>query len=110
MVDWCALEAQFRGKASFVTRLADKALTNYRASAIRLRALAAGEGELSELSFVAHSIKGTAGTLKATAVYELAAATDQAAREGTPASRTLAAELADQLDVLVLELEARVRG
>jgi signal transduction histidine kinase/FixJ family two-component response regulator/HPt (histidine-containing phosphotransfer) domain-containing protein len=110
MVDWSALETQFRGKASFVTRLADKALINYRTNAIRLRALAAGQGELSELSFVAHSIKGTAGTLKATAVYELAAATDQAAREGSPDSRSLAAELADQLDELTLELEARVRG
>lgn len=109
MVDWSALETQFRGKASFVTGLADKALTNYRTNALRLRALAAGEGELSELSFVAHSIKGTAGTLKATAVYELAAATDQAAREGSATSRLLAAELADKLDELMLELEARVR-
>jgi len=109
MVDWSALEIQFRGKASFVSRLADKALTNYRTSAIRLRALAAGEGELSELSFLAHSIKGTAGTLKATAVYELAAATDQAAREGSPDSRSLAGELANQLDELMLELEVRVR-
>jgi signal transduction histidine kinase/CheY-like chemotaxis protein len=110
MVDWCALETQFRGKSSFVTKLADKALTNYRTSAVRLRELAAGEGELSELSFVAHSIKGTAGTLKAAAVHELAAATDQAAREGSSASRPLAAELADLLDGLVRELEARVRG
>nr|MBP8133858.1 response regulator [Zoogloea sp.] len=109
LIDWNALEIQFRGKTSFVTRLASKALTNYQASSVRLHAIAAGEGELSELSFVAHSIKGTAGTLKAAAVHELATSTDQAARDGAPASRQLAGQLAEQVDAMVRELEARLR-
>ena len=109
LIDWNALEIQFRGKTSFVTRLASKALTNYQASSVRLHAIAAGEGELSELSFVAHSIKGTAGTLKAAAVHELATSTDQAARDGAPASRQLAGQLAEQVDAMVRELEARIR-
>ena len=41
------------------------------------------------------------------AIHELAASTDQAARDGQEAARQLAAELADQLDVLIPELEAR---
>ena len=109
IVDWVALEAQFKGKASFVTRIAGKALVSYRSSLTQLRALAAGDGELSELSFVAHSIKGSAGTLKAVQIYELAASTDMAARAGDDHSRTLASELADALDGLIRELEIRTR-
>ena len=107
IVDWAALEVQFKGKTSFVTRIAGKALISYRSSVIQLRALAAGDGELSELSFVAHAIKGSAGTLKATQIYELAATTDMAARAGDANSRALAGELADALDGLIRELEIR---
>ena len=107
LVDWAALEAQFKGKTHFVTRIAGKALVSYRSSVTQLRGLAAGDGELSELSFVAHAIKGSAGTLKATQIYELAAATDMAARAGDANSRALAGELAAALDGLIRELEIR---
>lgn len=107
LVDWAALEVQFKGKTSFVTRIAGRALVSYRNSASQLRSLAAGDGELSELSFVAHAIKGSAGTLKATQIYELAATTDMAARAGDANSRALAGELADALDGLIRELEIR---
>lgn len=107
LIDWAGLEAQFKGKTAFVTKLASRALSNYRTNVIRLRALAAGEGELSELSFLAHSLKGTAGSLKAQSIHELAATTDMAARVNDPACRRLASELADGLDQLIRELEAR---
>jgi len=107
LVDWTALETQFNGKTAFVTRLAGKALVSYRSSVIRLRALASGEGYLAELSFLAHSIKGSAGTLKATRIHELAAETDQSARAGGEDSRTLAGKLATELDGLIQELERR---
>jgi CheY-like chemotaxis protein/HPt (histidine-containing phosphotransfer) domain-containing protein len=97
LVDWAALEAQFKGKASFVTGLASKALAGYLAHLGRLRAIAGGDGELAELAFIAHSIKGSAGALKLMAIHELAASTDQAARDGHE-TRQLAAELADRLD------------
>ena len=107
LIDWSALEAQFKGKTAFVTRLASRALANYRTSVVRLRALADGDGDLAELSFLAHSIKGTAGTLKADAIHELAATTDYAARAGDAHSRQLAAQLAASLDTLIAELAAR---
>jgi len=107
LIDWPALEAQFKGKSAFVTRLASRALSNYRASVVRLRALAAGDGELSELSFLAHSLKGTAGTLKAQEIYDLAARTDMAARAADPDSRALAGQLADGVDRLIVELALR---
>ncbi len=107
LIDWQGLETQFKGKTAFVTRLASRALANYRTSVVRLRALAAGEGDLSELSFIAHSLKGTAGSLKAQTIYELAAQTDLSARAADPASRVLASQLADGVDQMIVELEAR---
>ena len=107
LVDWAELEAQFKGKASFVTGLASKALTGYLVQAARLHAIAAGDGELAELAFIAHSVKGSAGALKLTTLHELAAAADQAAHAGHESARQLAAELADQLGRLIPELEAR---
>lgn len=110
LVDWLGLETQFRGKTRFVTGLAEKALKNYRASAERLHQLAAGDGEYADIAFLAHSIKGTAGSLKAFEVQALAAATDQAARIADPQCRILAARLAALLQRLITELEARVKG
>lgn len=110
LVDWAGLETQFRGKTRFVTGLAEKALKNYPASAKRLHQLATGDGEYADIAFLAHSIKGTAGSLKATRVQALAAATDQAARIADPQSLILAAQLAALLHLLIAELEARVKG
>ena len=110
LVDWLGLETQFRGKTRFVTGLAEKALNNYRVSAERLHSLAAGNGEYADIAFLAHSIKGTAGSLKAARVQALASATDLAARAAQPDSRSLARELASLLEHLIVELEARVHG
>ncbi|WP_298598117.1 response regulator, partial [Zoogloea sp.] len=109
LVPWAELEAQFKGKADFVSGLASKALASYLAHLGRLRAIAGGEAEaeLPELARIAHNIKGTAGALKLMAIHELAASTDQAARDGEPSARQLAAELADRLEALAPELEAR---
>ncbi len=110
LVDWAGLETQFRGKTRFVTGLAEKALKNYPASAERLHQLATGDGEYADIAFLAHSIKGTAGSLKATRVQALASATDLAARAAQPDSRALAQVLAGLLDHLIVEPAARVRG
>ena len=48
------------------------------------------EEQLNAIFRAAHSIKGSAGTLKATRIHELAAETDQSARAGGEDSRTLA--------------------
>jgi signal transduction histidine kinase/DNA-binding response OmpR family regulator len=105
LIDWPALDAQFKGKASVVSRIAGKAIITYRNEATHLRELAAGQGGLDELAFLAHNIKGSAGALKAQSIHELAAATDLSARAGQADSRALAATLAGQLDELIVELE-----
>lgn len=110
LVDWQALEAQFKGKTRFVTGLAEKALKQYRSSAEQLHAMAAGSGDYPEISFLAHSIKGTAGTLKADLVHNQASETDLAARAARPECRNMAGDLAELLEALMVELEARIRN
>ena len=105
LIDWPALNAQFKGKASVVGRIAGKAIITYRKEATLLHELAAGQGGLDELAFLAHNIKGSAGALKAQSIHELATATDLSARAGQAHSRALAATLAGQLDALIVELE-----
>ena len=107
LIDWNALEDQFKGRSSFVMRIATKAASTYRDDVIRLRALAQG-GDFADISFLAHNIKGSAGVLKANVVHELAAATTLAARAGQADSHALAASLADHLDQLIRELDARI--
>ena len=108
LIDWQALDNQFKGKDGFVTRIVHTAIVTYRKDARHLRALAQGDGDMDDISFAAHSIKGSAGALKAMQVQELAAATDLAARASHPDSRALAARLAEQLDMMILELATRV--
>ena len=108
LIDWQALDNQFKGKDGFVTRIVHTAIVTYQKDARHLRALAQGDGDMDDISFAAHSIKGSAGALKAMQVHELAAATDLAARASHPDSRALAARLAEQLDMMILELATRV--
>ena len=108
LIDWPALEAQFKGRSSFITRITAKAALTYRDDVARLRELALGNGSFADISFLAHNIKGSAGVLKANAIHELAAATNLAARAEQADSHTLAASLADQLDQLILELDAHL--
>ncbi|WP_374262195.1 ATP-binding protein [Zoogloea sp.] len=106
LIDWPAFAAQFRGKPRFLERIAGKAIVGYRDDAARLRALAA-DGNLADLAFLAHSIKGSAGAIKAMPIHQFAAATDLAAREGRPDSLDLALRLAERLERLADEIEAR---
>jgi len=108
LIDWPALNTQFKGRDELVSRLATKALASYRSGAARLHALAdGGDSGLPEVAFLAHSIKGTAGAMQIAMIHELAAATDKAARTGDASGLRLAGELAAGLDRVIVELEAR---
>ena len=83
-------------------------LTVPRSLAAARRGLAAGEGDLAALAFMAHGIKGSAGALQARSIHRQAAEVDAAARAGHRDARALAGGLADQLEALVGELEAHL--
>lgn len=108
VIDWPAIEANFNGKVDFVTRLAASLLQSHHQTPNRLR-LAAERGDLAELAFIAHSIKGVAGNLMAHGVYAIAKETDQTAREGrSDAAGVLASALAEEVEKLLDAAALRV--
>ena len=107
LVDWPALLAQYSGREAFVAKLANMALTGQRDVPAKLRD-AAEHGDMESLAFVAHALKGIGGNLMAHGVRTLAARTERAAREKEPQATELAAELAGQVDALLVELTERL--
>ena len=94
---------RFSGRRAFVQRLAGITIKNDAETPQRLRALAA-TGDAQALAFVAHGLKGVAGNLMAQSVYDLALATERAAREESPDQARLAHDLAAATERLLAEL------
>jgi CheY-like chemotaxis protein len=104
-VDWALLEKRFKGKRSFIQTIVRSTLTSHADAAGQLRQLAASR-DCPALAFLAHSLKGVFGNLAAKASQELAAAVEQAAKQGDASSQALAEQLADHIPVLYAELQA----
>ena len=63
---------------------------------------------MDDLVFVAHGLKGVAGSLQADAVQQLAGRTVELARAGDAQAIALAMELADQAEVVLAEIRSRI--
>ncbi len=103
IVDLSALLSRY--SPDFVDRLMHSVLVNHVAIPATLRECAAAR-DLSEIAFLAHSIKGVAGNIKAQRVFELSLATEQAARQGQGEACAMAESLASLLEAMSRELEA----
>jgi len=106
-MDWPRLLAAHSGRESFVMRLLDIAMGTQADVPARLRA-AAEAGKMDDLVFVAHGLKGVAGSLQADAVQQLAGRTVELARAGDAQAIALAMELADQAEVVLAEIRSRI--
>ncbi len=95
-IDWSGLEERYKGKSSFVDRLAAAVLESHLDTPAQLRQ-EIGRRDFEALEFLAHSLKGVGGALMAEALYQLAKGTDEAAL----GRQTAAWELADRLAVEV---------
>lgn len=100
-IDLPALLAQFNGRRAFVAKLLRVVLDTHADTSQSLRQ-AAGNRDMRSLAFVAHSLKGACGNVKAVPMQELAARLEEATRnigDGDPAAVTAEAmALADALD------------
>jgi HPt (histidine-containing phosphotransfer) domain-containing protein len=103
MIDWSTLTERFKGRTTFIRKLANTALDTHADSPDKLRRLVR-DRDFEGLAFVAHSIKGLAGNLAATSTQELAATTEKAARDNDDHAYTHASLLADQIDMILGEL------
>ncbi|NTV12221.1 MAG: response regulator, partial [Zoogloea sp.] len=106
IIDWAALLERFRGRRDFVDRVMATVRSSHGGTPDSLR-MAVENADLERIGFIAHTVKGMAGTLVAPRIMELAARTEAAASEARPEASGLALELADALDgllALVVEL------
>jgi PAS domain S-box-containing protein len=106
-VDWAALLARYSGRQEFVTKLASTALTSHGETPRRLGEIARS-GDLVDLAFLAHALKGLAGNLLARDLETLAREAEMAAREDQPAARDLGLRLADEMQKVLDCLRQRV--
>ncbi len=103
LVDYPALLARFNGRHAFVAKLIASMYEQHAASPTKLREAAAAH-DCTAIAFVAHGLKGVSGNLKATVVFDLAKATEMAAREARPDAAALANQLATLVEAMLAEL------
>ncbi len=108
VIDWAELLERFGGRQAFIDKLAATALDSQTQTPARLRDIVA-RSDRDALIFTAHSLKGMAGNLKATRLFELAKRTEASARQGEPEAMALAARLADTAQELLDALAERCR-
>lgn len=106
MIDWDQLEQRFKGKRAFIEKLVSTALRTYAGTPDALRH-AARTQDLQQIVFLAHSIKGTTSNLAAAGVSKHASRTEQTARAGDAAACDMALALANDMQLLLEQLQAR---
>ncbi len=106
-IDWQALTAHFDGRLDFIQKLTNAVLAAHGEMPAKLRE-AAARRDLEKLAFLAHTLKGMGGNMKAWRVHDLGARTENSARGGSSDAIDLAAELADAMEALIAALKARV--
>ena len=102
-VDWPGMEARYGAKPDFLLRLLSAALGSQEETPQRMRD-AAETGDFSLMVSLAHSLKGTAGTLMANNLMDQARAVETASREAVPQARQDIVQLADAVDDFLTEL------
>jgi HPt (histidine-containing phosphotransfer) domain-containing protein len=106
-IDWDTLLARLGGDEAFVRALVAVALSSNEGTADVIRS-ACEQCDHATLAHIAHKTKGTAGDLVAEPVRSLALETEVAARSQDPQAFALGLQLAQAVDVLVVELRDRV--
>jgi HPt (histidine-containing phosphotransfer) domain-containing protein len=100
VIDWQAVADSLRAPPAFVQQLARAMVSNLGPKPQSLRAAAAA-ADLPAIAREAHSIKGVAGNVRAQDVFELARATESAAREGQAEAVDLAQALAVSTQAMI---------
>ncbi|WP_198402787.1 PAS domain S-box protein [Methylomonas koyamae] len=104
LIDWQAMLERFDGRQAFVDKIIDNALDGSQQQNLEKLRLAAEQGDLAAIKFVAHNLKAFAGIFQAQGLLQLAQQTEAAARDGNAAATASATELADVLQQILQEL------
>ncbi len=106
-LDWAGLVALYGKKPGLLQRAIQSVLTHNRDTARKLRE-AVAQRDLDTLVFVAHSLKGVAGNIRASQLRELASQTEQAGRRHDDEAYGLAMSLADGLEQALSQLSTNL--
>ncbi|MFA6062538.1 MAG: PAS domain S-box protein [Gallionella sp.] len=109
IIDWATLSARFKGRMTFVRKLAQTVIDTQSGAPEKLRVLAQS-GNYAELAFLAHSLKGLTGNLAAVSAQALAASTEKEAKNSSLEACVHARCLADSIDKIIKELDVFVKG
>lgn len=109
MVDWEGLVAQFKGREASVLKIAATVLQSQAGVPAQLRGLA-GRRDYPGMARLAHSLKGMGASIMAQRIFDLGKQVDEAARLESEVALGLAEALAQALDALLVEMDARVKA
>lgn len=105
--DLARLEQVHAKRPGFLVRMLGIAINSQTAALEELRQ-ARASADMERLAFAAHSIKGASASLFAEELHVLAGRTETAARAATPDAMDMAGLLAEKLEQLLGEIEARI--
>lgn len=106
-LDWDGLVALYGKKPGLLERAVLSVLQHNESTADKIRQ-AVAQQDLDTLVFVAHSLKGVAGNIRAPQLRQLASEAEQAARRHEPQAGPLCLALAQGLEQLLTQLSAKL--
>lgn len=106
-LDWDGLVALYGKKPGLLQRAVQSVLQHNESTADKIRQ-AVAQQDLDTLVFVAHSLKGVAGNIRAPQLRQLASEAEQAARRHEPQAGPLCLALAKGLEQLLIQLSAKL--
>lgn len=104
-IDFTALLQRFNQRSEFVQKIIKTAYEANSDLPDRLRRTTE-QSDFPTLALIAHTLKGTAGSLQAAALQELSARTETAARQQQAECAQLGQQLADMLDQILTQMQA----
>lgn len=106
LIDWHALHQHYGGREAFINKLLNTILRSYVELSDKLRS-SINARDFEELAFLSHSIKGTAGNIKAESLADLASKTESLSLAEAPDVWSIAGKLEDMLHQVLIQVEQR---
>lgn len=107
LIDWPSLEQRYRERPDFQFKLLSLTLQMLGGASLKLRDAIRSDNAQQSI-FIAHSIKGAAGSIFAVPIADLALRAETALRQESADAGATALQLADGLDALAAEISAHI--
>lgn len=105
LIDTDGLNERYGHREAFIRKLLTLVLDSHKETAARLKT-AAEENNIEDIAFLAHSMKGVAGSILANAVADFAKATEAASRTDDSDAVEMAVDLSGMVSDMLDEVRA----